>query len=436
MLADPEPTIRLQTLISMMRSGGDLAAEALQRSKSEPPQERQALIREAIQVATPPFSARTLIEETEGDLRQLVYHELLRPDDDKIPLNEERHPVQVVRLGLERGDPEMLRAAFAPDLVRIQPRWRYGALMQPKGLSPQPPALFQTRLAAAPDTDLTARLIRAAAESPDVNVRRAVPAFFNTLPSKKGLEFYADLVGRDPSPQVRTLAIELDPPTFSHDVALQLMLEGSGIIAEAAIKRCDDPRLLAEVARQVDSNHFDVVLGRAREIVALDAVRELYARAGADSRLIADCFDLLVVQNIDVAVDALDSPSRSVRLRAVARLRELPGLPPELETLLAGEDVLKSRPEIVNELRAKRDSIRQLFRRKRINDLVALAKAAGPNSADIGRQLAELGAKEELRALLGEASVAAMAAGAYGLVALGDKEPIAEALRLVPNPSS
>ena len=43
LLADPEPKIRMQALQFMLHSGGDLAVEALERSRKEPATERRRL---------------------------------------------------------------------------------------------------------------------------------------------------------------------------------------------------------------------------------------------------------------------------------------------------------------------------------------------------------------------------------------------------------
>ncbi|MEW6745270.1 MAG: hypothetical protein AB1486_21160 [Planctomycetota bacterium] len=428
-LSDPEPLVRKAALLSLVQSGNQaFMLEALERQRTEPVPTRIEILKTACSSTSPIMPPEPLLEAAEGDLLEFVYRSIL----GSAP-NEPRHPMNIVRLGLERGDPELLQAGFTPITSRLYGTG-IGALL--------PNTHISERMAAASDIDVVSRLVRAAATSPDIPVRRAVPEFVRRLPTRKGLEFYPDLAAADTAPQVRLSAVEsLAFDEFSEEQQLALLLDRDFKIFYRAVGQCSSENLLEKAARELEVGRLPHVFYRASALESVPALRVLFRRLPPHDQVTWQCYEFLSRRDPETVIETLQSPDENLRSAARKTLGELrlAGLDDALARFVEQTPAKPSLDEasrLAAILRDHSDLLTEAFRRRQIAEIVEKVEKEHPTAQSLGSALAGLQARDELRELVAGEKSHAIQAGAWGLAILGEREALAEALRFSSEPVS
>ena len=435
---DPEPEVRLATIGVLLVSDDPAERETgIQSLLAEPGPVDPGLIESWLGRGSDPVPMEEVLLLPPGDLREYGYTLLLK--------DRRRSPADVVRYGLERGDPELITALFLP------PYWQSSRLSirgkvasnhsHPNPLNAMKDALREG-LESASDQDIGRRLTEAVATHANEAVRFN---FLNTLLDAaefdRAFQRAADRLARDPSARIRLQLLQIYSfQQLGPETRVSLLLDSDPWVAERALNDCDDGAALATAAASAGEDRLVRFAGKALTLKSLEAVRACYDRLPSESALTLACLDFLAEREIGVVVEALGRakvhPS-TLTSRAQLILRRLP-LPEPLLTAVRSEFTDEVRlQELRTLLLGNRAVVEESFRLHRIDQLVEfIPRFKGGQTVwrEMGTRLARFDAEEELVALVRSGSRKGIAIGSQGLVALGRGKRLMQLMAETPFP--
>lgn len=374
-----------------------------------------------------------------GALRECIYTGLFA--------SGHRAPAELVAVGLERGDPEVISALF-------HPTWWTDVSLRRGGQAPSRPwgqpldsgGLLFTRVqglrdsfAAHPDQELGRRLAEAALRRPEEGIRLGLAGLVVMAKEDRAFRGTRDLIASDTASTVRYFAVSsFALQEFSVETRAALLLDPDEKVRNQALGNCRDSDALIIAAESADTEQLAGFAQRAIDARLGDAVAALYPRLPTDHRLAADALVFLGEQDVEVVLRALDRgdplPSR-VSSAAQSILLRLP-LPDEL-----AEELRQERREpaevqaLAAQLRSRRDTVVAAFRAEKVDEVrrLALGSQGGWERA-LGRRLAELRGVDLALELVRSPSWHASGVGGFALAALSETEALRSAFEAVTYP--
>ena len=436
LLEDPEVAVRINGLLRLAHSSDpEERAELLERMGRETRYTQSTLLDAALQVTSPIWPLESLLNHTEGVLREHAYALAMGGRVHKAHAEQGQGRLDVLRLGLDRQDPELFSAVFAPsDAYRHLTGIRETDWQRNR---------IQTELlreaTTAHDTSLAVRLVFAAQASPDERVRREVPDMAKVLLPPERRAEYLELALRDPSPDVRARALGLGLEGVSAETVSALLLDPDGGIFERILSGRPGSAPLLDALESLSVERRRKVMSTARWLDYVDVLRALYAlHPTADSSGIAEgTFEVLKTRDAGILISAVTHPSPAVRSKATEQLHLLV-LSDPLETIMvgyrAGAFVSESDRVLLAQLLAAQDEVAQALQRWNIAQLERQIDNPTAQRA-LATELAALGARERLVELALDRGSHHRNVGGRGLVLLGDREGMRKALLDTTDPS-
>lgn len=360
-----------------------------------------------------------------GDVREFFYWTVLKISGV--------NPAEVIRMGLERKDPELVTALLEPGFWRnpdlVSGDW---PVSRPGSGLPFSLQALREGLQSLPDQDVGLGLARAVSGHESESVRRAfVRNVLREAGQDRAFKDACPIFARDPSPGVRTLITESSSLMAQLDATTQIALAGDGdaSVAVQSILRINDPLVLIGAADRVQAPLLTYLADRAVELQEREAVRAIYEAAPADGLVAVKCLEFLAELDFQVILDALSRSPSTIKPIHEAAIRQLVGLPlredlsnhASFQQAVLGELSPERLSQLSDLLREHRDAVSSAFRKSRLEDLIRKIEKQGGDDNRLrgyGRRLSILGSGDDLLALARGYQLNVKRAAAYGL-ALG-----------------
>ncbi len=288
LLADPEPTVRLRTIGGLLLSqNATLRTRAAKALAKEPRPVDVNAISNVVQKETPAFEE--LLDELSGPLLEWAY---------QMSFQWYPSPAAILHRGLERKDPEMLRALFRPQWPNSIEIDQGGSVSN--GWSPAYQQLQQNgrlkSIAADSDATLMLKCVDAAlALNDEVLAESALNAMGNDLNERFTKGVIDRFVAAGLSRVDRFFVQGNNVRDVSRESKLALMSRPSRETRSAAIKKFRDPSLLAQLATTADPIDLELIRQVAENLPEVQLV--VLERAAPDSMMALKAFVSLVTKN-------------------------------------------------------------------------------------------------------------------------------------------
>jgi len=453
LLADPEPRVRHQAIRSLISSGDEAESrEGIERLLDQDRPIDPDLLRAYVWNVNPPVPSEEVLSWPAGDLREYAYALLLQ--------DTRRNPAEVVRLGLERGDPELLRALFQPGYWSGY--WRSPRLDTRKSVLHLYQSVFTRTgfrkrllegLESASDPTIGALLTDAVAGQENEALRLD---FLNLLlrhaQGDRAFRGAGDRLASDPSPRIRHTLLDIYPlEMLGQEQGIRLLLDSDPVIAAKALSVCRDGGVIASAALQASDAQLIHFARKALQLNSSEAVRACYERLPADSPITLECLRFLAQSEIGVVVAALDRSEQSpsaLTQEAIRILGQLP-LPEPLSAALRraaedGEDPGESRRagrELLQDHHAEVEEAFRVYRISWLDKMIGQAiDSASRGSISLAtwiewaNHLARFEAEDELAGMVRSGVRDPMQAGGHGLAVMGRGDLLLELMGQTPFP--
>ncbi len=444
LLADPEPDIRGYAETLLIESDDpDRRREGFERFVARPrPLDVGWLMTWVGREVQPHWRAAIALVPA-GSLRECVYGELLR--------SGWRSPAEVIEVGLERGDPELIRALF-------RPRWWRDEDLRQNGRAPIRPwaqrlrngaeihvvyTPLLTSLGAHPDADLGRRLAEVALSSSDEEVRRGVAGLVLMGHEDRVFRGVLDLLAADGAAAIRLFAVNNAPlEAFGPATRAALLLDPDPTVAREALGKCRDADALIAAGERADPDRLIAFAERALRVPLPAAVAALYPKLPTDEKVASRALESLAEADVQVVLDGLDRGDplpNFVSVKARELLWGLP-LPEDLRSVIDRVPGDRAAVEaLAGAVRARRDEFEAAFRTSRLDGVrrVTLSGGTMPHPVRaLAVRLVDLGGRELAREFVRTSHQRAIEVGGLALVAFGETEALREAFAASPFPAN
>ncbi len=435
LLTDLEPAVRLNGLLALLH-GDDTAwrTEALERAGHETIDLQLKVLDAACEKSDPALPMPLLLEVETSVAREFVYYAALARQGP-VYTSQGRGIPEVLRVGLERGDPELLRATFAPS-AELSRLWRIQPLLRVITMA------LQQDLPVSEGRSLAERLTLAALSAPEEAVQLQAPDFARGLLPPDGLARCMEPALLSSSPPLRRVALGTRPQGISKETLVRLLHDPNHLIFSQTLSWGQPgPEVLLEALDELSAERRLEVLGEAKRRDFTSVVRAIYhgataPRAKATAR---EAFGFLKTRDAAVLVEALSHADLEIRGSAARQLAqlELPGW----NLVLMNNQFLSHRTETpeqtLSRLRAGLAEVTRALQRwniERLTQRMTLQQGDPSVEAELAAELASLDDRKRLieYTLRGGGWTRV---GARGLVALGDADAMRFALRASYHPA-
>ena len=431
-LADPEADVRVAALVRMVRSADPAwGEEALERMVREETATQWSVLENAVRTVDPAWPLEPLLDAAEGVLREIVYSVALTRwgrDYER----QGRNGLGALRIGLDRKDPELYAALFAPSDEYL----RLTEARPGEGVIGNVSTALQ-QASGASGKGLAARLIFAAQASPDERVRhRAHELAWKFLGPEERVA-YQEKALRDPSPRVRHDALEGGLEGVSPETVAALIGDPDGWVFDRALMNTPEPAALIFALESLSEHRQHKGLGHAKSRDQVEVVRAQFEHCSARGwwSLAEEAFDILRARDPDVLISGVTHASGRVRREALQQLAslELPDDVRDRVIRLYGADYESPDEQRALRLRAMSTEVARALQGWNVERLETLLAHQSARHA-LAAELASLGERERLLEYLLHTDKQHREVGALGLVLLEDREAMRQGLRdcLVP----
>lgn len=425
LLADREPQVRgcgLQALL--LSENPNWGPEALERLPQESADTQRPVLHTACRKSNPAITLDEILEVADSSLREYVYATALVCSTNSELARQGRGCLDVLRIGLDREDPELLRAAF----LGVE---GYQSLLD------MLKAALQVDLPGGPETSLAERMIVAAFNSPEEAIRVLVPQFAREILPPEVLRRCLDPALRDPSPRVRHLALANSGEDIAVPVLVSLLTDPSHEIFYRALSTsgANPVPLLAALEKLTDDRQLEVL--NVASYRALDSVvKAIYERAHApESRRLARlAFEHLKTRDPEVLIEALVHRDEMIQAEAIVQLDSIES--PTWNVIVNRDPAVRSaagsgsRLQALDSLREHVDDVTRALRLWNIEQLTANlhGQASDRIVNGLARELAALGDESQLRSYALNNQGKWSDVGGRGLVLLEARDAMREVL--------
>lgn len=323
LLADCEPAVRLNGLLALLH-GDDPAwrVEVLERVEHEPIELQLKVLNAACRKSDPALPMQLLLEVPTSVARELVYYAALVQQGPAYT-NQGRGIPEVLRTGLDRGDPELLRAAFAPS-AELSRLWSVYPPLQ--GIT----TALQQDLPVAEGQSLAERLTLAALSTPEEAVQLGVPEFARGLLPPDALARCMEPALLSPSAPLRRAALDTRPQGISNETLVRLLLDPNHLIFSRTLGFLEPgPEALLDALDELSAERQLEVLRDAKRRDFPDVVRAIYFRATTTRarETAREAFGFLKTRDAGVLIEALSHQDLTIQGSAARQiaLLQLPG---------------------------------------------------------------------------------------------------------------
>jgi hypothetical protein len=397
MLNDVDPAVRRAAIQRMARDvDATIASEGIRRAFAESPIDVSVVERELLNRAQP-IPTEVFLEAPAGAAREWMYFALLGARDVQ----------RILALGLERGDVELVTAFFDPSAFVRNPALMGSGQLLSDAPAPSQQLLVRSALVATSDTQLLDRLAETAAKHERLRVRLAAVQLFAALARERDAAAQLMKFATDSSPAVR-IHVASQAARLTLEARRDLALDSSWDVGVAALMQIDDPATIELLAQVVAADRADKVLELAQALDVRAALFTILEREDVSERLAQRAFGVLEARDPTAIVRALVVGQRAGRTslaadarNALAQLAHLEPIKTHYDRLIQarGRDdedrAIAELPKIAREIEI---AWREAKSAALLRELAA--NQPGPSSQALGRRLAAVTTREQLRSML------------------------------------